>query len=327
LENQYLTGPSEVSRQDRASSGSCCDGIVLVDKNEGETSFDVVRKAKRLLKRKKVGHSGTLDPFATGLLIILLGQGTKLSSYLMSGKKRYLATMTLGIGTDTLDKTGRIVETVPVPALDPQEIRRIIQGFIGDIEQTPPAYSAININGQRAYKLARQGIAVDLKKRTVTIHSIDILSIDLPDITFEVTCSCGTYVRSLAADIGERLGLAAHLSSLRRLSSGTFEVQNAFCSSMMGNAENVDIITDRIMSLKDALPEIKECCIDDETARKITNGYRPVWHEVACWGPSLDDYKGYIKLTNGPSLVAIMELDRSLGDRREWLKNIRVFAQ
>jgi len=303
------------------------DGIVLIDKNEGETSFDVVRKAKRLLKKKKVGHAGTLDPFATGLLIILLGQGTKLSSYLMSGKKRYLATMTLGVETDTLDKTGCIVKTVPVPELNPGKVRDVIREFLGDIEQTPPAYSAININGQRAYKLARQGIAVDLKKRTVTINSIDVVSVRLPDIVFEVTCSSGTYIRSLAADMGKRLGSAAHLSSLRRLSSGTFEVQNALSSSLLGAGEKVDIIMASVMSLKDALPGMKECCIDRETAKKIMNGYRPVQHEVACWDPSLDDYKGFIKLTNGLSLVAVMEVDHSLQAEKEWLKNIRIFTQ
>ncbi|MBN1626866.1 MAG: tRNA pseudouridine(55) synthase TruB, partial [Deltaproteobacteria bacterium] len=162
------------------------DGIILIDKNEGETSFDVVKMAKRVFKTK-AGHAGTLDPFATGLLIILLGQGTKLSSYLMAGKKKYLATMTLGIETDTLDRTGRVLVEMPVPDMPREEVARIVREFTGDIEQRPPAYSAVNYKGQRAYKLARKGIEVDLGKRKVVIHSIEVVSVSLPDITFEVT--------------------------------------------------------------------------------------------------------------------------------------------
>jgi len=302
------------------------DGIILIDKNEGETSFDIVRKVKRALKRKKVGHAGTLDPFATGLLIILLGQGTKLSSYLMSGKKEYLATMTLGVETDTLDKTGRILRTMAVPDIRQEEIRDVVHGFVGDIEQRPPAYSAINYKGRRAYELARQGITVDLGKRMVTIHSIEIISVNLPDITFEVTCSSGTYIRALAADIGSRLGSTAHLNSLRRLSSGDFRVCDALDSKMIGAGVEGGEMTGRVISLKDALPAMTECSIDSETAKKITNGIRPGWDELGFRDISPDNCNGFIKLTNGSSLVAVMEADYHLRDGKEWLKNIRVFT-
>jgi tRNA pseudouridine55 synthase len=301
------------------------DGIILVDKNEGETSFDVVRKAKRFFKKKKVGHAGTLDPFATGLLIILLGQGSKLSSYLMSGRKRYLATMSLGVETDTLDKTGHILRKAPVPAFDVEKIRGVMQGFVGDIEQTPPAYSAVNVNGQRAYKLARQGIAVELKKRVVTIDSIDIVSLDLPDIIFEVACSGGTYVRSLAADIGERLGSIAHLSSLRRLSSGGFEVKDALDSKILAAGEYAHDTKTRVISLSDALPDMKECRVEYETAKRISNGIRPSLNEITA-DHSLDGYKGFIKVICGSTLKAVMELDLTLNDEEGWLRNIRVFV-
>jgi tRNA pseudouridine55 synthase len=305
---------------------NCNDGIILVDKNEGETSFDVVRKAKRAFKKKKVGHAGTLDPFATGLLIILLGQGTKLSDYLMSGEKKYVATMTLGIGTDTLDRTGRTVRTMAVPDIDQEEIRRAVQEFTGDIEQRPPAYSAININGRRAYELARKGIAVDLKKRIVTIRSIDIISVNLPDITFEVTCSGGTYIRSLAADIAERIGSAGHLKSLRRLSSGGFDVRHAMDSKMIGDIVEGCNLTGRIISLKDALPDMRECSIDHVMSKKIANGIRPGLDELKSRDPSLAHYKGFIKMTEGSSLVAVMEVDCPLHDDKAWLKNIRIFT-
>ena len=302
------------------------DGIILIDKNEGETSFDIVKKAKKIFKNKKIGHAGTLDPFATGLLIILFGQGTKLSSYLMTGKKRYLATMILGVETDTLDKTGRIVKTIPAPHISPEEIRHVIQGFTGDIEQTPPLYSAINYRGQRAYKLARQGIDMQLKKRAVKIHSIDILSVDLPDITFEVTCSSGTYIRSLAVDIGKSLGSTAHLRSLRRESSGIFQVKDAVDSKMMAECLKGADVKDKTISLKDALADMKECFVDREWAKRIINGCRPGRGECASWDPLLGDYSGFVKLTHGESLVAIIELNGASRDDRAWFKSIRVFT-
>jgi tRNA pseudouridine55 synthase len=301
------------------------DGIILIDKNEGESSFDVVRKVKRLLKEKKVGHAGTLDPFATGLLIILLGQGSKLSQYLMSGKKRYLANMTLGVETDTLDKTGKIVKTAPVPDVAKDRVKDLVKDFIGEIEQTPPAYSAVNLNGQRAYKLARQGIAVDLKKRVVTIDSIDVVSVDIPHVVFEVVCSGGTYVRSLAADMGERLGTVAHLSALRRLASGRFEVADALDSKKLTAGEEADALRSRVISLSDALPDMKEVKVDFETAKRICNGIRPSWSEIAGPDQSLEGYKGHIKITRGSSLKAVIEVDRMFNDN-EWLRNIRVFS-
>jgi len=297
------------------------DGIILVDKNEGETSFDVVRRAKRTFQKKKIGHAGTLDPFATGLLIILLGQGTKLSDYLMSGEKKYLATMTLGTATDTLDRTGRIVGTMAVPDVDQEEVRRAVSEFTGDIEQMPPAYSAINVNGRRAYELARKGIAVNLKKRTVTIRSIEVLDLNLPDITFEVICSGGTYVRTLAADIAERLGSAGHLKSLRRLSSGGFDVRHALDSKIIGGGTEDSDMQGRIISLKDALPDMKECLIDPETARKVIIGLRPGRDTLAI----PDEYEGFIKLIFESSLVGVMEVGQMSRNNETWLKKIRVF--
>lgn len=300
------------------------DGIILIDKNAGETSFDVVKRAKRVFKIKS-GHAGTLDPFATGLLIILLGQGTKLSNCLMAGKKKYLAVMTLGIKTDTLDGTGRVLVKMPVHDMTREEVECIIREFRGDIEQRPPAYSAVNYKGQRAYKLARKGIEVDLGKRMVTIHSIEIVSVNLPEITFEVICSGGTYIRSLAADIGERLGSVAHLKSLRRISSGSFSVLNALDSRLLESGAEGDVPTDRIIPLIDALPDVVECPIDPESAKKIANGIWPGWDEPCFRDVLPDDYKGYIKLTNCRSLIALLETDRGLHDNRAWLKSMRVF--
>ncbi|MFC1869013.1 tRNA pseudouridine(55) synthase TruB [Thermodesulfobacteriota bacterium] len=302
-----------------------CDGIILIDKNKEETSFDVVKRLRKILGLKKVGHSGTLDPFATGLLLILLGQGTKLFPYLMKGEKRYLATMRLGIETDTLDPTGRVVDTRPLPELVPEEIEKNILKFVGDIEQVPPAFSAVNYKGSRAYKFAREGIKVDLKKRAVTIHSLEIISIDLPEITMEITCSGGTYVRSLAADMGKQLGSIAHLSSLRRLSSGPFQVKNALSSSQIDSASANRPLEDKVIALKDALPDMNEALIGTETAKKIRNGYRPRWEEVMDGAAFPEIYEGFVKLVNRNSLVAVMEVGHLSGDDKGWLKSIRVF--
>ncbi|MBW2609277.1 MAG: tRNA pseudouridine(55) synthase TruB [Deltaproteobacteria bacterium] len=301
------------------------DGIILIDKNEGESSFDVVKRLRGGVKVKKVGHAGTLDPFATGLLIILLGQGTKLSPFLMSGQKRYRASIRLGIETDTLDPTGRIIQTRHVPAFEPEQIKTIAMKFIGEIEQVPPIFSAVNYQGKRAYKLARKGIKVDLKKRRVKVHSIEIISIDLPEITMEICCSGGTYIRSLASDMGKQLGTGAHLSALRRLSSGPFEVKDAINSKQIGDAASSGFLSDRIIPLGEALPDMQEARVDDRTAQKIRNGYKPEWEEVAVGSALPDLYEGHIKLVNDTELVAVMEAGHFPGDNKGWLKKVRVF--
>jgi len=289
----------------------------LIDKNEGETSFDVVKRLRKALGLKKVGHAGTLDPFATGLLIALLGQGTKLSSHLMAGDKRYLASIRLGTETDTLDPTGHVVRTKPVPNLKPEDIEKKMLTFVGEIQQTVPAFSAVNIKGKRAYRWAREGIKLDLPKKAVMIRSVETISIEMPVVTIEVVCSGGTYIRSLAADIGNQLGTVAHLSSLRRLSSGPFHVNDSINSKEISIVGSANIIKDNLISLKDSLPDMKESHVDIKTAEKIRNGCRPRWNEV--------EGEGFIKLVNEESLVAIVEVNRLSGDDTDRLRSIRIF--
>jgi tRNA pseudouridine55 synthase len=297
--------------------GDSCDGILLIDKNEGETSFDVVKRLRKALGLKKVGHAGTLDPFATGLLIALLGQGTKLSSHLMAGDKRYLASIRLGTETDTLDPTGHVVRTKPVPNLKPEDIEKKMLTFVGEIQQTVPAFSAVNIKGKRAYRWAREGMKLDLPKKAVMIRSVETISIEMPVITIEVVCSGGTYIRSLAADIGNQLGTVAHLSSLRRLSSGPFHVNDSINSKEISIVGSANIIKDNLISLKDSLPDMKESHVDIKTAEKIRNGCRPRWNEI--------EGEGFIKLVNEESLVAIVEVNSLSGDDTDRLRSIRIF--
>jgi tRNA pseudouridine55 synthase len=202
------------------------DGIILIDKVKGFTSFDVVNFLKKRFKLKKVGHTGTLDPLATGLLVVLIGRATKLAQTFLNDAKTYLVEMRLGIKTDTFDITGKIIEENKNPP-DPAKIRDMLINFQGEINQRPPIFSALKFKGQRLYKLAREGRGVIAKKRRVFIYYIKKIKIFLPEVFFEVKCSKGTYIRSLCNDIGEVLNCGAVLKELRRIKSGRFIIEDA----------------------------------------------------------------------------------------------------
>jgi tRNA pseudouridine55 synthase len=300
------------------------DGIILIDKNEGETSFDIVKKIRGVLKVKKVGHAGTLDPFATGLLVVLVGQGTKLAPYLMSEWKKYRATIQLGVETDTQDPTGRIVRTMDVPEFESDYIHKKTLEFIGEIEQVPPIFSAINYKGKRAYDLARKGIKVELKKRKVKILNLKIISIDIPNVTVEVSCSSGTYIRSLASDIGKQLGTVAHLKVLRRLSSGPFKVEDTLNSRHIG-LTFADSLGKSIISLRGALPDMKETQVDDRMAKKIRNGGQTEWNQIGLGSDVSAPFEGFLKLVNDMELVAILEVHHLGSNDKGWLRTRRIF--
>jgi tRNA pseudouridine55 synthase len=309
--------------------GNSADGILLIDKCEGETSYGVVRKVKSAFgkwKAPKVGHAGTLDPFASGLLIILVGQGTKLSSYIMAGKKVYQAIVRLGVETDTLDPTGQVVKKSKVPDIKPAYITKKAQTFVGEIEQTPPVFSAVRYKGTRAYKLARMGVEINLERKKVTVFSLRIISIDLPDIAIEVTCSSGTYIRSLAHDLGRELRTGAHLRSLRRLASGSFKANNALSSREILRKSNDSCLRKGIIPLRDALPAMGEIEVNSILTGKVRNGYRPRWEEIAADSSLVDCVDDYIKLVSGDELVAIMKAKNSEGVSHGELRIERVFS-
>ena len=210
----------------RATDGP--DGILLVDKPAGWTSHDVVAKVRWLLGQPRTGHAGTLDPFATGLLVLCLGQSTRLSEYVMAHEKTYTGEIVLGIVTDTADCEGAVTARRPVPPLDGATLERLARQFTGRIAQVPPAYSAVKVAGQRAYDLARQGKAVELAARPVEVFELQLTLLAADRLRIDVRCGPGTYIRSLARDIGEALGCGAHLASLRRLRSGRFAVDEAW---------------------------------------------------------------------------------------------------
>jgi len=229
-------------------SSATPDGVLLVDKAAGMTSHDVVALVRRRLQIQKVGHCGTLDPLATGLLLLTLGRGTKIQDLLMAEDKEYSGTMMLGAKTSTQDKDGEVFERREVPPLEEKTIRAAFEKFRGDFYQTPPMVSAIKQAGVPLYKLARQGKTVEREPRLVHIYRYSIDRVTLPEIDFTVVCSKGFYVRTYAHDIGAELGCGAHLYSLRRVKSGRFDVASAITVDEIKNAEPSEIAT-RVLSL------------------------------------------------------------------------------
>lgn len=205
------------------------NGVLIVDKEKGMTSFDVIRQIKREKKdnKIKIGHIGTLDPMATGVLPILLGEATKLSDYLMEHDKDYVAILKLGEKRSTGDQEGDIVETADIPEFDENKIKEVLNSFIGRSEQIPPMYSALKVNGKKLYELARQGIEVERKPRIIEITKIELISINGNEVKFKVTCSKGTYIRTLCEDIAKKLGTVGYMADLRRTRVGNFKVENA----------------------------------------------------------------------------------------------------
>ncbi len=224
------------------------DGVLLVDKAAGMTSHDVVAIVRRRLQMKKVGHCGTLDPIATGLLLLTLGRGTKIQDLLMSEDKEYSGTMILGVTTDTQDRAGVTLQERPVPPLDEVTVRAAFEKYSGDFYQMPPMVSAIKQGGVPLYKLARQGKTVEREPRLVHVYRYSIDRIASPEIDFTVVCSKGFYVRTYAHDIGETLDCGAHLKDLRRTKSGRFSVEGAMTVAELQEADPVDILS-RILTL------------------------------------------------------------------------------
>ncbi|PTX14343.1 tRNA pseudouridine synthase B [Pontibacter mucosus] len=201
--------------------------ILLINKPLGWTSFDVVKKVRNTIREKKVGHAGTLDPLATGLLILCTGKFTKRIDEIQGQEKEYTGVIRLGETTPSYDRETEVMETRAIDHLTEESIKEAAKTFVGTIEQVPPIYSAVQIDGKRAYTLARKGKDVELKSRTVTIQAFDITSINGPEVEFRVVCSKGTYIRSLAHDLGQKLGVGAHLSKLERTRIGEYKLEDA----------------------------------------------------------------------------------------------------
>jgi len=253
------------------------NGVLVIDKPAGPTSFDVVRRVRSLVRVKKVGHTGTLDPMATGVLPLCLGDATKIAGFITEGDKAYRAVVQLGVETDTQDAEGKIVSERPVPALGREALEAAVAGFRGKQLQTPPMYSAIKVSGRRLYELARAGEQVERAPREVTVHALELVDFKERELTLDVRCSKGFFVRALAADLGQRLGCGAHLKALRRTQSGPFTLQQAvgldrLAADLEQGPRALADLERRLVSLSDALAELPAFPVSPTLADKVLHG-------------------------------------------------------
>ena len=290
-------------------------GIIILNKPVGVSSHRCVGMVRKALNMKKVGHTGTLDPEASGVLPILAGPATRASDFLTMEDKKYRATILLGTKTDTLDMAGEVIEQKSVNVTE-EEIRRVIGGFVGNIQQVPPMYSAIQVNGQRLYNLARQGIEVERKARDITIFSIGIEKIQLPYVKIAVHCSKGTYIRTLAADIGDKLGCGGCISELERTSSGDFTIENAITPEELSALAESGQAEKALLPLDSFFKNYEAIYLDKKRADRVKNGV-PIYYKGKTQG---ETYRVYDE--NG-IFIALSKADTE--DGRECLKLIKGF--
>ena len=247
------------------------NGIINVYKEKDFTSFDVVAKLRGILKQKKIGHTGTLDPDAVGVLPVCLGSATKLCDMLTDKKKEYIAEFVLGKETDTQDISGQVLKEEEVTCTE-EEVRTVIQSFVGDYEQLPPMYSAIKVDGKRLYELARQGKEVERKTRPVTFYEIEVLKCNLPQVTIRVLCSKGTYIRTLCHDIGQKLGCGAAMTELERTRSGQFTKENAYTLAEIEKRRAEGGLEEMVIPVDSVFKELPAFIVTGELEKKILNG-------------------------------------------------------
>lgn len=289
------------------------NGFVVIDKPAGITSHDVVSRVRRILGTRKVGHTGTLDPFATGVLPVAVNDGTKAIPFLDEGVKCYEAVMQLGVATDTLDMTGAVIREADWLAVSREDVESVLQRFTGNLSQTPPMYSAIKQGGQPLYKLARQGQVVERAAREIEIHSLDLLSFAPPFVSFRVVCSRGTYVRTLADDMGVMLGCGAALKELRRIASGPFEISAAVTLEGLEEAARSGTLESLSVSPYAALSHLQDIPLIASGLELVRHGRSPGWHDTEQQVPTVCSDGTLVRLTQDGTLIAVAEC-RSCGD-------------
>ncbi len=265
--------PGVKENGERCSQGQfTSDGVLVLDKLAGFTSHDVVQQVKRILGAAKVGHSGTLDPFATGVLVVLINGATKLAPFLSDQEKTYRFNLYFGIETDTQDSTGRVVARRPCEPLQDREIKEACAAFIGEIVQTVPRYSAVRVGGQRLYRLTRRGIEITPPRRRVQIKKLTFCEMHWPEVTFEVTCSKGTYVRSLGVDLAHWLNCNGHVSQLRRLSNGGFDLKQTVTPKQLEEIAATGELNRLLITPAEALAGYPVLRVSHLAARRIRQG-------------------------------------------------------
>jgi tRNA pseudouridine55 synthase len=265
------------------------DGIIVINKSSGLSSSRVGHKVKKMLDLKKVGHLGTLDPMATGVLPLCVNEGTKLAQFLSEADKEYVATLKLGAETDTQDSEGKVLSSTDDIPTDCDVIRRVIQGFKGEILQLPPMYSALKHKGVPLYKLARKGESVPRPERKVIIYDIEVLEVDIPYVTFRLVCSGGTYVRTICHDAGQKLFCGAHMTSLKRIRSGPFHINQALEVEDIEGFSCKRAVEEYLVSPKDALIRLAEVIVSEELVDKVKNGVQITAEDI--FEMELPDFK------------------------------------
>ena len=248
------------------------DIIINLNKQKDITSQDGVTKVKRILRVKKAGHAGTLDPMATGVLLVLINKATRLAPFFSSLDKEYKAVMKLGESTDTQDAYGKVIETCNDISPDREQVDMVLKSFTGKTLQEPPMFSALKHKGKPLYKLARQGIEIERKPREIHINMIELLDLNLPYVTFRTRCSKGTYIRTLCHDIGKKLGTVAHLSELERTAIGEFHIADSISPENLNEISRGASVKKGIYSMSDALSWLPELTVDDILSRSISHG-------------------------------------------------------
>ncbi|MHA6484352.1 tRNA pseudouridine(55) synthase TruB [Paenibacillus sp. strain BS8-2] len=301
------------------------DGILAVWKPAGWTSHDVVAKVRRLLKLKRIGHTGTLDPMVTGVLPLCLGRSTRVVEYVQERPKAYQAVLKLGIATDTEDMTGEVLASESVRPLTRQDIEGVLQTFLGEIEQVPPMFSAVKVDGKRLYELAREGKSVERKSRKVTIHRIDLgaceLDMEQPEITFSVECSKGTYIRTLCVDIGKALGVPATMKSLIRTMSGGITAEHCLTLEQIEELQATGDLESRLVAAEQAISHIPKAIVTEEAALKALRGQKLSLRTVTVHEPWLHGTLYRITDTNN-SFLGIFQCDMEIFG----LRPVKVFS-
>lgn len=286
------------------------DGIFNIYKEKGFTSHDVVAVVRRTLHMKKVGHTGTLDPDAEGVLPICVGRATKLSDYIMDGRKSYRAVLRLGVTTTTEDASGEILETRPVE-LDEEKIRQAALSFIGKQEQTPPMYSAIKVNGKKLYELAREGKEIERKARPIEIYGIKIRRFLPPDcVEMDVDCSKGTYIRTLCADIGKALGCGGHMASLLRTAAGAFAVDDAVTLAQLAEWAEQGQAESHLLPMEQALAGFPKIRVSGRFTKLLQNGARLRDYSFAEKPPALREGEIAAVYGEGGALAGLYTVQR-----------------
>lgn len=277
------------------------NGIIVVDKKKGNTSFDEIREIRKKYNIKKVGHIGTLDPMATGVLPILIGEATKLSDYLMEHDKEYVATLKLGQKMDTGDSEGSIVLEKPIPILSEEEIKEVLSSFLGKSNQIPPMYSAIKVNGKKLYELAREGKEVEREARKIEIYAIELIKIKeenniVKEIEFKVNCSKGTYIRVLCENIAEKLGTCGYMAELRRTRVGNFTLKD----------------TNKLLTIEEVMKDKDTYSLKENELKKLLNGVKI----------RTDLRDGLVRIYNSDKFIGIGEVKNSILKRKIILNDL-----